>query len=137
MNFDKQWTSEAHMDPDIATELEQNADRIIERLRRGEDVGLDEIIGFGSDYVIRRITRELPDAQIKTTSPRETLYRVTSSPHRGDRHTLPWEYLEDNFINWVGEVFCEAYKAKVNAIDTVEEALSIIRDQGYTVEVVE
>lgn len=53
------------MDPDIATELEHNADAIIARLRRGEDVGLDEIIGFGSDYVIRRITREFPDATIE------------------------------------------------------------------------
>ena len=132
----QQYTSESRMDPDIAAELDRNADAIIARLRRGEDVGLDTLIGFGSDYVIRRIASKFPDANIKLKPKQPTVYRVTHSPFKDD-DPLPWDYLEDGFISWVGEVFCESYKASVNPIDTVEEALSIVRGAGYTVEVIE
>ena len=60
---------------------------------------------------------------------------VTASSHTEDED-LPWVYSEDAFVNWVDEVFRESYKRDVDSI-TTEQAVELVRSNGYTVEVKE
>ena len=67
------------------------------------------------------------------------IYRVIGTPQVEDpssKASLPWEYTENSFIRWVDEVFLEGYKKGENApFPSPEEALNVVREAGYTVEV--
>jgi phosphoglycolate phosphatase-like HAD superfamily hydrolase len=62
-----------------------------------------------------------------------TIYQVNGSPWNEDED-LPWQYTEHNLIAWVDEVFLENYKDDTRPFPTIEEALEVLRGNGYEVE---
>ena len=61
------------------------------------------------------------------------IYEVHSSPYPDDKD-FPWVYHEEDFVEWVGEVFLQKYKhGGAEPLPSAEACYNILVMQGYTV----